>query len=279
MKKQIVDINKAKGIAQITTLDERVYSFPTKDKVTGLPTYVFKPSSTYILSVGYPKGKFFIEWLKKNGDDSEEIKTSAGVRGSKIHQAVESILTNKTNEVRMDDVFKNTETGRDEELEPDEYEAVISFVNWYEEQALGSTIEVIGIEFNVDSDTYDYAGTIDLFLKTDGEYWIIDIKTGKNIYEEHKMQVSSYKQCIVEKPVVGEHKIKGDIKMGILQLGYTRNKNRYKFTEIEDKFELFLHAKQIFHNEVKKLPYRQIGLPIVIKLNLKDEKKTVKKRK
>ena len=42
-----------------------------------------------------------------------------------------------------------------------------------------------------------------------------------------------------------------NIKLAILQVGYARNKAGYKWTEIEDKFPLFLAARQIWSSETE----------------------------
>ena len=56
--------------------------------------------------------------------------------------------------------------------------------------------------------------------------------------------------------------------MAILQLGYRRNKDHYKFTEIENKFDLFLAAKQIWLNETKgKVKPFQRDYPLSISLD------------
>jgi hypothetical protein len=57
-----------------------------------------------------------------------------------------------------------------------------------------------------------------------------------------------------------------DVNLAILQIGYKRNKNGYKFTLIEDKFDLFLAARQIWNNEVKDKQPHAKDFPISIKL-------------
>ena len=76
-------------------------------------------------------------------------------------------------------------------------------------------------------------------------------------------------------------------KLAILQLGYSRNKNGWKFTEVEDKFEVFLNTKGIWENECGKMQPSQVELPLSLKLDLKEAfkpkvekpKKVVKKPK
>jgi hypothetical protein len=49
-----------------------------------------------------------------------------------------------------------------------------------------------------------------------------------------------------------------------LQIGYTRNKAGYKFTEVEDQFLLFLAARQIWQKESAGQAPSMREYPIVI---------------
>ena len=56
------------------------------------------------------------------------------------------------------------------------------------------------------------------------------------------------------------------LRAAILQLGYSANKMGYKFTEIEDAFELFQVAQKIWQNEIKtNTPgFTQRDFPIIL---------------
>ena len=56
------------------------------------------------------------------------------------------------------------------------------------------------------------------------------------------------------------------MKLAILQLGYRRNKAGWKFTEVEDKFDLFLAARQIWHNESSGDKVSQKDFPLMLSL-------------
>lgn len=226
MKKEIVEVDQKRGIFRVTTTDERWYSRPSKNVANGLPEYKFVPSCTWIAS-HYPKGTAFYKWLANHGwDESESLKESAGERGSRIHLAIAQLVAGGTitPDVKYDGV----------ELGVDEYAAVMSFRDWFET----TRPEVLGSEYIVWNEDVGYAGTVDLKCKINGEVWIIDIKTGQNIWPEHELQISSYRHADI-----------GIQKTGLLQVGYRRNKTGVKFTEIEDKFPLFLAAKAIWENE------------------------------
>ena len=225
------------NIIQITTLDERWYY----DKKTGL----YYPSSSWI-SGYYPKGIAFYKWLADKGwSEAESIKASAGNRGSKVHQALEFYENNGS--IKMNDEFLN-ERGVPEELTVEEWECIMAFDLWHKE----TNPELLMNEDVVLNEEHGYAGTLDRLYKINGEIWVVDFKTSQYIWPEHEIQVSSYKHA------VKNHKVD---KQAVLQLGYKRNKKGYKFTEIEDKFDLFLHAKAIWAHENPEAKPKQRDYP------------------
>ncbi len=244
MKKEIKKIKD--GIIQITTLDERHYQINDK----------FVPSVTWICEY-YPKGVAFFRWLADKGwSQAEQIKSMAGEKGSKVHQAIESLLDGKT--VRMESKFINKETGEEEELNVEEYEAIMSFVNWFNEVKP----EIVAKEVFVYNKKEGYAGMLDLLCRINGRPHIIDFKISQNIWPSHKLQVSAYKHAILNSGIAEENiNTVKDTKLAILQVGYRRNKKGWKFNEIEDKFDLFLAAKQIWSNECANIQPKQRDFP------------------
>lgn len=263
MQKIIRTVDEKKGIVQITVADERWYLKPSINPDTKVPEYTPVPSVTWIAG-HYPKGVEFYKWLAGKGwDEAETIKKEAGEKGSRVHKAIEMILNGQ--EFRIDtkvpDYVKSTEQETVySELSYDELICVTSFIAWRDEF---QPDEIIAIEKNVFSDKYNTAGTIDLICKKDGVVYIIDFKTSAHIWESHEIQISAYKKMIEngENPLfkINENGSESNeiydvsnVKVAILQVGYKRNKNGYKFTEIEDKFDLFLLSQKIWENEVGK---------------------------
>lgn len=255
MKKEIREVDKEKGIVQVTTTDERWYVKEITDPVTGLPSYQYVPSVTWICG-HYPKGVQFYKWLAEKGwDESQAIKNAAGGRGSKVHKAIELLLDGLT--VRMGDKIPNRD-GVEEELTVEEYDAILSFHKWYLE---AKPEEIISTEITIWNDVEGYAGTVDLVAKIGGDTYIIDFKTSQQIWAEYELQLSAYKHSLPEL----------DAKLAILQVGYKKNKAGYKFTEIDDKYDLFLAAKQIWKNETSGQKPLQKDYPLSIELS--DRKK------
>lgn len=259
MKKEIIQIDKEAGVFRVTTTDERWYPIESKNKETGLPEYQFYPSSSWI-SGFYPKGIPFYKWLADKGwNEAEAIKSAAGDKGSKVHKAIEMLIKGGT--VSMDTSIVNAETGKEEEITVEEYECVMSFANW----ANTMKPEFLLQEKTLISKKHAFAGTLDCLAKIGDQLWIIDFKTSQYVWPEHELQISSYKQALTETTKYS------DVKLAILQVGYKRNKNMYKFTEVEDKFDLFLHAKAIWSHETEGEKPRQRDYPLSLTLELNKE--------
>lgn len=259
MQKQIRNVDKEKGIMQVTTVDERWYFRPKANATTGLPEFEYFPSSTWISSM-YPKSKGFWMWLAEHGwDESEAIKNAAGDRGSKVHAATETL--EKQGELSIDTVFKNNRTEMVETLTTEELDCIMSFAKWHEDM----NPQVLATEMTVFGDFY--AGTLDNIYRINGQIYIVDKKTSKQIWEEMKLQVSSYSHAHIDYVALGITKEEWESrKLAILQLGYPLNKNKYKFTEIEDKYDLFKIAYQIWLNENPNSKPKQKDYPLIIKI-------------
>lgn len=262
MKKIIREVDVDRGIHQVTIADERWYLKSAENEVTGVPEYIGVPSVTWITQ-SYPKGIGYFKWLAERGwDEAEAVKIAAGDKGSKVHEAIEAIMGGL--EVRIDSKFLNRSTEQLEELTLEECDAILSFVKWKEEMKP----EVIAFETTVFSEQYNYAGTVDFVCKIGDQLWIIDFKTSQYIWPSHELQVSAYKRAIEngenELLVNGKQVDVSNIKLGILQVGYRKNKNGYKFTEVEDQFDLFLAAQKIWEKEHGTETFTKKDYPIVL---------------
>jgi len=253
MKKTIKYLSEDKKTMQITIADERFYvKFDEKTEQD-----IFYPSCTWICG-HYPKGVAFYKWLANHGwDESEAIKQAAGDKGSKVHSAIVDLIDG--NEVPMNMQYPNPKTEALEELTLEEYECLVSFVNWFKEV----NPSIIAREVTVFNEEFHYAGTVDLLCQIKGETWLIDFKTGQYIWPEYELQVSAYRHALMH------HKT---LKLGIIQVGYRLNKKKYKFTEVQDKFDLFQSAYRIWQNEQEGVEPKKIDLPTSLKLEIVNEK-------
>lgn len=240
MKFENIIVDEAKKILRITTADERWYLIGEQ----------YIPSVTWICE-HYPKGIGFYKWLAQHGwDEAQAIKEARGDEGSVVHQAMVSLLNG--NEIHYNSVFSIPDTKLAREITVEEYASVMSFVAWIND----TQPKIIAFDEIIVSSDRSYAGTLDLRIKIKNQPWLIDIKTSQYIWPSHELQVSAYKH--------GGNFL--DHKTAILQLGYKANKKKFKFTEIEDKFELFQATQRIWAEECSKVQPLQREFPLTLKL-------------
>lgn len=220
----------------------------------------FVPSVTWICDVGYPMGYGLRRWLanRSSWDEAEEIKSAAGEKGSKVHQGVRII--SEGGAVTLSDAFTNPNTMKQEEVTAEEYFAMMTFKQWCDDEEP----EFLANEYTVWNEKYRYAGTIDLKCRLKSTRYqhihIVDIKTSSSVFTPMELQVSAYKHADLSLPKAG-------VKLGILQVGYKPNKKKkFKYTEVPDRFPLFLAARKIWVHEAGSVRPLQRDYPLSISL-------------
>lgn len=269
MKKHIREVDEKKGIMQVTILDERFYSQQVTDETTGLPVIKYYPSISWIAGF-YPKGVEFYKWLAAKGwDEAENIKTTAGDKGTKVHAAIEDILNGV--EVRIDSKYMNKSLETMQELTLEECDAILSFKSW---QAETQPIKIL-TEATLISDKHNCAGTLDFLYRRPDEdtntIHLMDFKISKMVWKSYELQVSAYKQLVLEALANGSIIIEGldlekpiTIICEVLLLGYTKNKAGFFLKVIPDKFDLFLSARSIWAEENDGTAPSKKDYPIVL---------------
>lgn len=201
------------------------------------PNGEYYPSVTSVLQT-INKGYGYEEWLKSVGHNSKIIVEKAQKSGSKIHDAIERfLLGNKLEPLEFDE---------------DEWVKMCNFANW----ANGLDLEVIETETELFSENMRIAGTADLVCRINGTVYLIDYKSGNNIYSTSHLQVGAY---------VGmwnaSHEVKIE-KAGLLHVGANvktqkdlNNKGiKFEETEIEKSQKLFKHTLAIYDEMFRKNP-------------------------
>ena len=276
MQKEIRELITKDGqkIWQITTNDERFYGKQTTNPTTGLPEIIWLPSVTWIKNYYYTS-PYLVRWIADKGlTESERIKKEAGTKGDKIHQATEQL--EKDGEIRIEDKFLNKETGQMEELTAEELEAVISYKDFIDD----TNAEILANEMTVFSEKY--AGTLDRIFRINGQIYIIDLKSSQSIRKDMIIQLSAYSHTEIDYTGLGitdeEWKAR---KLAVLQLGYQKNSKKYKFTEIEDRYDLFKLAYSVWQEENPDAKPKQKDFPLVIKLqrSIANQKRVKKLKK
>ena len=143
----------------------------------------------------------------------------AAARGTTVHSIVE--------------VYKHTK--KHIESVPEAYRGYANaFKSWID----ANDIEVMENERTVYSEKYSYAGTLDLLVrnKKSDKTFIIDIKTGKDIYPEAFLQLTAYKQALAEEGTA----INGTAVLLLKEDG------TYKYEEGDAPFQAFLASMVLF---------------------------------
>ena len=250
MKREIIEVDKERGIVRWTAPDERWYA----RKVMG--EWDFVPSVTWICGA-YPKGKGFERWLanRSSWQEAEELKELGGDKGSKVHQAIGVLLSGGT--VLMDDAFENPRSHELEPLTSEEYWCLMTFVDWFRK----FQPQVVAFEYTVWNERYRYAGTVDLkcVIQEKGKWYryIIDFKISKDVWPAMELQVSAYKHADPDPTD----------RLAILQLGYRRNRQGWKFNPVRSQFGLFLSTRKIWAKETAGIVPLQRDYPESLSLN------------
>lgn len=148
---------------------------------------------------------------------------SAASRGTTVHSIVEA--------------FK--QTGQQIDSIPDEFKgfatAFYKFVNEVKPT-------IIDQEKTVFDNKNRVAGTLDMYAKIGDSMYVLDIKTGKDIYAESELQLSAYAHMLRldNKPV-------DNIGVVLLEIGDDKlPTGNYKFAPRTEQHEAFLHAKALY---------------------------------
>jgi len=241
MLKEIKKIQR--GVTRITSLNERWYVRNVLNEKTGQKERVYYPSSTWV-SGYYPKGEHFYKWLAGKGwSEVEAVKQAAADKGSRVHWACQELDEGK--QIKITDRYLNPSTKQKEELSKEEVDCIISYRDFLDE----TKPVLLAQEITSFGDVY--AGTADKIFRMGKEIWIVDLKTSQSIWPEHELQISSYSRMQIDYKRLGiTDKEWKKRKLAILQIGYKKNRKRYKFTEVQDKYHLFRNvAYKIWKNE------------------------------
>ena len=131
--------------------------------------------------------RVLINWANKiglDGIDASKFTDDKADIGKLAHLFITDTLQGKKTDT--DDYSKN-------QIEAAE-NSVTSFYNWLKDNKL----EPILIETPLVSEIHKFGGTPDIYGSVNGIYTLIDLKTGKGIYDEHLIQTGGYSILLEE---------------------------------------------------------------------------------
>jgi len=132
-------------------------------------------------------------------------------------------------------------------IEKDDYgdveklpDRVKGYIVAYEKWKGSMSHDTIFNEKSVFSLKYKYAGTLDRIIKTkDGKIWLIDFKTSKDLYPETGLQLSAYKQSVIEMGLVKNI----DCIAGLL----LKPDGTFKLVEYKDDLNTFIALQSVYN--------------------------------
>jgi len=236
---------------QINVLDQRFYRRNGE----------YYPSVSSILNY-FPKNKFFHDWLKDVGHNSDIIAQKAAAEGTQVHNAIEAFLNGE--EVNWIDEYGNAKYNLDV------WKMILKFTDFWNTHKP----ELVAAEYHLFSDKHKYAGTADLIVRLKDELWLLDNKTSNSIHISYGLQLASYAEAWNE---THDEKI---TKIGIIWLkAATRgpDKQGKKIqgdgwqlktfdSSIEDLMRMFLNVQEIYKLENPDAKPATETLPISVKL-------------
>lgn len=167
--REFTNIDLEKG--RIEFLDSRFYQHANGN---------FYPSVTTILDA-YPKSAAFFEWLKKAGEDADEIRDEAGRKGSSVHNLCEDY--DAEIECSMLNEFYKPQY---KQIEWAMFERYVEFRTRFKYELLANEVHYI-------SPVLGFAGTLDRVFLVNGKRVLVDIKTSNSLHNHYWLQQAAYR--------------------------------------------------------------------------------------
>lgn len=137
------------------------------------------PSSTTVLDA-YPKNAAFYEWLKKHGENADEIRDAAGDRGSIVHN-----LTERYDNGEVVDLMDTDGSIKYKQVEWSMFERYVEFCERFQPTIVENELHLVSSQLG-------YGGTLDRIITLNGKNYLIDIKTSNALYNHYWLQMASY---------------------------------------------------------------------------------------
>lgn len=261
--------------------------------------YYHKPTNKYLRSVtgilerSYPKGKGFEEWLLKiTPQERDEILSSTGEKGDRVHRAIDLLLSSEGVTTLSKETGIYSKEKKDyEPISNDEWDALLAFSHFWNRHEPTLYVSEAPL-FNL---SVGYAGTADAIItltkacdiktcpcnELTGKVGLFDWKTSSGIRPSHSAQSGAY--CHAEN--IGDYTKKVIEYGAVLRLG-TRHKTTsgYEFESFstEESYRRFAAAQKLDDFEYSPFEEKEIqDIPDTLEIKIQTfvEKKEEKKEK
>lgn len=174
------------------------------------------------------------KWIGQLGnEEAERVRTKAASHGTLVH-ALAALVVEGVPSIPMGDEDAPAQAQLD------------AFTDWYEE----FVAEVYATELMVAHSGYQYAGAIDFVLRLKGHTrpMVVDVKSGKSVYPEHRYQTAAYREALHFSGAFGVPLL--SCRRGILHIpsddpGRLRY---YEHTRHQADFQGFLSCLYLYHD-------------------------------
>lgn len=193
------------------------------------------PGVTTVLNLKAKPALVYWAWnLGMQGEDYRKVSGKAADIGTITHYLVECSI-------------RGTKPDMGEFKPNDVKKAMVAF-KAFEDWRAANKVETVACEVELVSEKYMYGGRIDWVAKNiAGSRMLLDIKTSKAVYVEHKYQLAAYWQAWDE--LHPKEKLDG---AAIIQLSKVTGEFSYHpFMDLRHEFEIFLHFRDIYALEKK----------------------------
>lgn len=213
------------GTWQITPAGKRV---ATPKKTRAHQKYTLAdgttvPGVTTVIgsNLGWNKN-MLIAWARREalaGNDPNKIRDNAADIGTLAHYLIECHLKGKEPDV-------SEYSPADLSLAENSFLAYLEWEGQHQVKHVYSELQLV-------SEQYHYGGTIDLVAEVDGYLSLVDFKTSKGVYPEHRLQLAAYQHLYAERFSDGL------LPPHILRIGKDGEFQHYKLQSLNKEWEIF----------------------------------------
>lgn len=193
----------------------------------------FVPGVTTVLGILAKNALIHWAWnLGREGLDYREVRDSAADVGTLSHYLIMCHIkgeTPDTSEYSPTDLEKANN-------------CLAKYLRWEKEHSISPVM----VEAPLVSEEYRYGGMLDLFAEYDGEFILVDFKTGSAIYDEHLYQLAAYWKLLEEQgwPVANAR---------ILRIGTDEDEGFEESirTNLDNEWQIFTHCLEVYRLQKK----------------------------
>ena len=211
-------------------------------------SYNWKPSVTTIIGGTINKGKGFEMWLGNHPSYKIacEERDIAAERGTIVHDLAEKYMHGEKVTSDNNEICKH----------------LMSFEKFW----LENEVQLIETELFMWHKDVPWAGTCDIIAKINGQYCIIDIKTG-NYYKSHEIQLNMYAELLTKitgKPV--------QMIAGLYTKGKWIREPNYQFKKFKFNLDIAISVDELWRFLMGGKPYPKAKVSIKTKFQIGEKK-------